>query len=82
MNAPNVLRHPKMRIADVQCSRLKFEPGDRLLVHVNYPLTKNEERKLRRSIGRWAGEEVVILIVDRTKMTVEVDKNRGGIICG
>jgi len=50
------------RIADVKCQRLQFQPGDRVLVRSNHKLTVDEERKLRRSIVKWAGGEVEVLI--------------------
>lgn len=83
MEVPTPLRKPMQRIADVQCTRLVFQPGDRIKVDVNYPLDKDEEKKLLRSIRRWAGVDVRILIVDRTKMRVEIEKgNQGGLIVG
>lgn len=63
--------HP--RIANVQCSRFKFEPGDSVLVKTFYNLDKDGEARLRRIIQRWAGVEIRILIVDCTKMDVRID---------
>ncbi len=62
------------RIADVQCSRIKFEPGDRVLVKVHHKLTRNDQKKLERSIKAWAGKEVRVLIVDTTFMEIEIDR--------
>jgi hypothetical protein len=62
------------RIADVQCSRLKFEAGDRVLVRTYHTLSRDEERKLRKSIQRWAGVEVEVLIYNANQMEIEVDK--------
>jgi hypothetical protein len=46
------------RIAEVQCSRLQFQPGDRVLARTTHRLDPAEQRKLRKSILRWAGCEV------------------------
>jgi len=71
-----VLRHPRPGIAEVKCSRVRFEPGDRVLVHHFGELDRDQERRLRRSIRRWAGVEVVVLIVDSSRMEVRVEAGR------
>ncbi len=62
------------RIADVQCSRFQFQSGDRILVKTYHSLDRDEQKKLRRSIQRWAGPDVEILIVDQTRMDVIIEK--------
>ena len=64
------------RIAEISCSRLKFEPGDRILVRVYNKLDRDQERKLRRSIQRWAGTDVEVLIYNAMEMEVAIDKAR------
>lgn len=64
------------RLANVQCSRLKFEDGDRILVRLYQPLDNDGKRKLYKTVKQWAGAEVEILIVDETKMQVIVQKNK------
>ena len=71
---PTPLRHPKQRLADVQCSRMQFEPGDKLIVNVNHPLDKDAHTRLMATIQKWAGVDVNILIVDRTQMQVRLEK--------
>lgn len=61
------------RIADVSCQRLRFEPGDRLLVRAACRLSPGEERRLRRAIVKWAGCEVEVLVVDLTRFDVSVE---------
>ncbi len=65
------------RIADVQCSRLQFQPGDRILVRSHHRLNADDERKLRRSIQKWAGEPVEIFIYCVLDHEIEVEKKAG-----
>lgn len=64
-------------LADVQCSRLVFEPGDRVIVRHFGKLDSDQRRKLRKTIERWAGVDVEVLIVDTSRMEVRVEKNHG-----
>lgn len=61
------------RIADVQCSRLVFQPGDRIIVRVNHRLEPEERRKLTRSVQRWAGADVEVLVICLLDMDLEVE---------
>lgn len=63
------------KIANVQLTRLKFEPGDRVLVRVHQKLDKQQKRKLKRSVQKWAGD-VEVLIVDMRLFDVEIDNAR------
>ena len=67
------------RIADVKCSRLQFEPGDRILVRTYYNLDRDQTSKLRKSITKWAGCEVEVLIYNATEMDIQVEKPGGGL---
>jgi len=63
---------PKMpRIADVSCSRLRFEPGDRILVRTTHRLNSDEQKKLCKTIRKWAGCEVEVLIYCLLDMDIE-----------
>jgi len=62
------------RLADVKCTRIQFQPGDRVIVNVYHHLTIDEKKKLSRTIVKWAGEDVEVLVVDRNYMEVIVDK--------
>ena len=62
------------RLADVQCSRIKFEPGDRVIAKVHHKLTRDDQKKLEKTIKEWAGKEVKVLIVDTTFMEIEIDR--------
>ena len=60
------------RIADVQLTRVKFEAGDRLMVKLRQPLDREAKKKLRRTIERWAGDHVEVILVDLHVFDLEV----------
>ena len=62
------------RLAEVNCTRIEFEPGDRILVRVYHLLSVSEQVKLERMIKRWAREpDIEILIIDARKMEIEIE---------
>jgi hypothetical protein len=65
-------RMPKL--ADVQCTRFKFQPGDRILVRVRERLDRDQKRKLLKSVQKWAGPDVEVFLVDLRIFDVELDK--------
>ena len=67
------------KIANVQCSRLVFEPGDRIIVRVCTDLDRDQNRKLLQSVQKWAGTDVEVLLVDVRKFDIEIEKV-GGIL--
>lgn len=69
-----ILKHPRPRIAEVQCSRIQFRPGDRVLVRVHQDLSAEQVNRLRKSVEKWAGDQVEVLIVNCLQMEVEVDQ--------
>ena len=71
-HTPGILMRPKPGIADVQCSRMRFEPGDRLIVRSTSRMDEGAKKKLRRSICKWAGCEVEVLFVCLLDFDVEV----------
>ncbi len=70
---PHIIGQRRPGIADVQCRRLQFQPGDRVIVEVFCKLDKDQRKKLRRSVQKWAGCEVEILIYDATKFRITVE---------
>lgn len=69
------------RLADVQCSRMQFQPGDKVMVKVYDRLTKEEHRKTKKMVERWAGDGVEVLIVDTTRMEVtKLEEEQSGIV--
>ena len=65
------------KIANVQCSRLVFQPGDRLIVRVCSDLDRDQKRKLLQSVRKWAGTDVEVLLVDVRVFDIEIEKARG-----
>lgn len=68
----NILRKPMPSIAEVHCSRLKFQPGDRILVTVYARIDRGQEKKLKATIAKWAGCEVEVLIINGLEMNIDV----------
>lgn len=66
------------RLADVQCSRFQFQPGDRLMVRVFETLTRAERKRLEKTIKRWTGPDVEILIIDPKRMELTLDRKPTG----
>ena len=61
-------------LADVNCSKIQFQPGDQLLVKLLQPLDNDQIVKLRRAVQRWAGKDVEVLIYDATSLEVKVER--------
>lgn len=74
------LQNNRPRLAEVSCSRIKFEPGDRILVRTHHKLTQDEQKKLKKSIEKWAGEPIEVLIVNLSDMDISIEHRRQGII--
>ncbi len=62
------------RIADIQCTRLQFQPGDRILVRSHHRLDLEDKKKLKKSIRRWAGVEVEVLIICTLDLDISIEK--------
>jgi hypothetical protein len=65
-------KHPKL--ASVQCSRLKFDPGDRILVKVYRPISNEQRKRLERAVEKWAGVAVRVLIINGAEMDLEIER--------
>lgn len=65
----------KPGLADVQCTRLQFRPGDRILVRHFGKLDYGQQRKLRKTIQKWAGVELEVLIIDTSRMDIQIEQN-------
>ncbi len=70
------------RLANIQCTRLKFEPGDRIIVKSPHRLDPDQVKKLKRSIQKWAGVEVEVLVYCTLDLDITIDKatDRGILI--
>lgn len=67
------------RIADVKCQRIVFRPGDRVLVRCLHRLEDEQVRRLKKSIQRWAGVDVEVLIYNPLDFNLEIE-HRGNIV--
>jgi hypothetical protein len=77
MRLPSYLQgNIKPKIAEVQCQRLTFEPGDRIIVRVNGRLDKDQHKRLVHSIEKWAGVAVEVLVIDLNIMDIEIEKRK------
>ncbi len=74
MNHPAILSNRAPRLAEVQCTRLQFQPGDRVMARTIHRLTPEEQKKLRRMIVKWAGVEIEVLIYCMADMEITVEK--------
>ena len=59
-------------LAQVNCSRIQFQPGDRVLVRVYETMSKGRLDRLKSTVQRWAGPGVEVLIYNCTKMEVTI----------
>jgi hypothetical protein len=65
------------RLADVNCTRIAFNPGARILVRLRRPMDAEAKKKLRRTVERWAGGGVEVLIVDPAEMEISIERPIG-----
>ena len=70
---PNILTHPKPKLADVQCSRLQFQPGDRVVVRVYRAISPEQSRRLKKTVEKWAGDCVEVLVINALEMNLHVE---------
>lgn len=64
----------KPRLADVNCTPMRFRPGDRILVKIYQPLDKDARQKLIRSVAKWARlDEEAVFIVNGLIADIEVE---------
>ena len=70
---------PAPNIAEVNCTRIQFEDGDRVLVRVFRDMDAAQSARLQRTVRAWAGKRVEVLIVDGRLCDVEIQKGAAGI---
>ena len=66
------------KLAEMHCSRIAFSSGDRILVKVFRDLSKDDIRRIRKSIEKWAGDGIPVFIMDARTMELSVDKQTTG----
>jgi len=77
---PNINKGVRPQLADIKCSRITFQPGDRILVRVYHKFDVAQQERLKKSITKWAGCEVEVLIYDATTMDISVDKQPSRLV--
>lgn len=61
------------RICEVRCFKMSFAPGDRILVRLKCRLDADQRRRLQRTIERWAGDGVPVLLVDCAEVEIDIE---------
>jgi hypothetical protein len=61
------------RIADIRCRRIVFQPGDRILVRSHHRLDKEKREKIKKSVSRWAGADVEVLVYCPLDFELEIE---------
>lgn len=69
-----IIGKAKPRLADVQCSRVQFQPGDRILVRVYQQLSPEQHKRLQRTVEKWAGGVAEVLIINANQMEIQLDR--------
>ncbi len=72
----------KPKIAKVQCKRLRFEPGDKVLVKVNQTLDRAQQKKLLKRVRAWAGDGVEVILIDTRVLELEIVRSTDKRISG
>ena len=62
------------RLADVRCTRIDPNPGDRILVRSRVRLDQEAKVRLRRTIERWAGVGVEVLVYCPLDMEIDFER--------
>lgn len=66
-------------ISDIQTTRMKFNPGDRILIRTSVNLSQAQQDQLKKSITKFAGEDVRILIMNCLTSRLVVKRENGSI---
>ena len=64
-------------VQEVHCDRLRFRPGDRVLVRCLRPISRDQREKLTRAVQRWAGQRVEVFVYSATDLEVLVEQRTG-----
>lgn len=62
------------KLADVSCSPMRFLPGDRLLVRCQFSPSPAQVDSIKRTVQKWAGDHVEILVIDALAIEIELDR--------
>ena len=62
------------KLVSIDCSRYAFQPGDKILIRAFGALDPTQKTQIRKTVEKWAGCELDILIIDTTQMEIEVSR--------
>jgi len=68
------------QIAEVHCTKIRFEPGDRVLVRCARPLNQQQREKIKATIQHWAGVQIEVLVFSECDYEVTIENNNDTII--
>jgi hypothetical protein len=71
------MAHKRATLANVNCTRYQFMPGDRILVEMYRNFSGEEIKKFRRTIEKWAGCEVEVLFYNANEVKIRVEQGYG-----
>lgn len=57
-----------------RCSKIKFCPGDRLVLYVSRSASVNSVKLLLKAAQKWAGPEVEVIAIPQGHVQMEVNK--------
>lgn len=66
--------HPLPRLADVCCTPVHFQPGDRIIVRLYQRMDGESMARLKRTVERWSGGQTEVLVVDTTIADLEIQQ--------
>lgn len=61
-------------IAEIDCSRIRFQDGDRVLVRTYANYDAGQMARMRAMIRRWAGCEVEVMFYNANAMEITVEQ--------
>lgn len=65
-------------IVDLSCTRIRFEPGDRVIVRLRQSMTREQISHVKRTVQNWAGKDVRVIVYNPAAMEIEIEKQHAG----
>lgn len=65
-----------MNIQHVNCQKIHFDPGDRLLVTSKVPLNHQQVENLKIALQKWAGVDIPVFIRFADTLEFEVERQK------
>ena len=67
-------------LTDLPATRLIARPGDRMLARVGFELTKDQAARITRSIIKFAGSDVIVLVVNCLTTSIWWERFNGDVM--